>query len=150
MVLYVQWRAEGAQVRQVFGFLFGTFIGLAVGKYGQITFLFLVSSLGLHVAQIFVSTSVILAGIAAHLFKKRNQMMYGLVEVAFAAAFAFSISAGLSPEKVFLSQWAALVGCAYVVARGLNNFTDGQKQDQSPDRAAAIPFRTPAGSVASR
>jgi hypothetical protein len=71
-----------------------------------------------------IAVAVVFIGIAAHLFKRKNQILYGQVEVAIGAASAFTIAAGIKPAEAF-SRWVALVGCAYVVARGFNNWSDG-------------------------
>jgi len=46
----------------------------------------------------------------------------------FPAASAFRFSTDAFREKLQMTQLASLVGCGYVIARGLNNMHDGRKR----------------------
>ena len=65
-----------------------------------------------------------LAGYLAHWFKQKNLRIYGRVEMVFGTVSAFAIASAINPERPILPQCVSLVGCAYVVARGLNNISE--------------------------
>jgi hypothetical protein len=50
-----------------------------------------------------------------------------LIEVIFGTMSGFSIAFGITPDRATLVQWASLVGCSYVVARGLSNMYEGKR-----------------------
>jgi hypothetical protein len=118
-------RSEAAFALAVFFAL--SAVALVLEKYGQRISQAVVWQLGLHVAQIAVSITVLAIGGLAHWFKSRNQSIYGLIEITFAASIAFSVTSGLSPDRPLLSQWATLGGCAYIVTRGLSNISEAKK-----------------------
>jgi hypothetical protein len=72
---------------------------------------------------------IIAIGAGAHVFKSRNRLRYGQTEVLFGGASAVKIATGMHPGESLFSQWVALAGAAYVVARGLNNWSDALKED---------------------
>jgi hypothetical protein len=104
---------------------FVTLMVLSTGYLGRL-FTGLVHRLGLQLAQIVVCIGIVGIGVGAHFFKKKYQFWYGVVEVCFAVATAINIAGRLSPGQQLLSQWTALAGCAYVVARGLNNIAESK------------------------
>jgi hypothetical protein len=110
--------------------LFGTayygysYIDALFDAYGQI-----VSSA---VGKTLVGMMVILFGLAAYLLRHRNKVLYGQLEVFFAAASAAGIASKLKPGETLLSQWVGLMGAAYVVSRGMNNWADGLRE--KPDK----------------
>ena len=67
-------------------------------------------------------------GYAAHWFKTKSQYWYGCSEVAMATALALNVARGMNPGEPMFSRWAALVGTAYIVARGLSNISDAKKE----------------------
>jgi hypothetical protein len=78
-------------------------------------------------AKIIITAAVLGVGALAHWFKKKNQRAYGFVEVLFGLAAAANIVfSKASPKDLLLAQWAGLVACTYVVARGLNNRFEGE------------------------
>lgn len=78
-------------------------------------------------AKIIITLGVLGLGALAHWSKKKNQRAYGFVEVLFGLAAAANIVFGKSSPRELLSvQWAGLVACTYVVARGLNNRFEGE------------------------
>jgi hypothetical protein len=88
---------------------------------------------GLHLTQLLVSVLVIAVGWSAHRFKLRNKLWYGYVEVVFGAGSAIAVVsrvnfAAIEFRSLTLAQYAALVGTAYVVARGLNNITEAKER----------------------
>ncbi len=99
---------------------------------------------GLITARIIVGMVTIGAGLAAHWFKKVSQRWYGIVEALFGAAGAFNITLQLQPGQSMLPQWASLVGCAYVIARGLNNISDAKAQAAGTTALppSSMPFST--------
>jgi hypothetical protein len=69
---------------------------------------------------------VINMGVVAHQFKKQNQLWYGVVEVIFGAAYGFSTAFSIKPLDQGFGRWATLVGCTYIIARGLNNISEAK------------------------
>jgi cell division protein FtsW (lipid II flippase) len=59
----------------------------------------MVRVLGPHLAQITIGVVVILVGIFAHWFKRRNQRWYGIVEVIFGIISAFSVAFAMSSDS---------------------------------------------------
>jgi hypothetical protein len=83
-------------------------------------------AIGPHLTQFIIGASVVFIGFAAHWFKGKSQRWYGRVEVLFGIASGFSIALNLSADHAWLPQGATLVGCAYVIARGLNNSSEAK------------------------
>lgn len=71
-----------------------------------------------------IAVAVLAFGMFAHWFKSKDKLRYGQVEVVFGALSVISVANGISPKDVLFSKWVALAGSAYVVARGLNNWSD--------------------------
>jgi hypothetical protein len=84
-------------------------------------------TIGTYLTHLIIGAVVVFLGIAAHWFKGKNQRWYGMVEVLFGSISGFGIALNISPRNSWLTQGAALVGCAYVIARGLNNIADAKK-----------------------
>ena len=97
---------------------------------------FLEQRIGIQRTQYVIAASVVSAGITAHFFRKAHRLLYGLIEVAFAGIAAIRISPHLQPQQILFTQWVALVGCAYVVARGLNNVSEARRK--ATNRAKAV------------
>lgn len=95
---------------------FREYIDLAMGKVALVT--------ETNQGRLEIATMVVSAGVLAHFFKRKNQIRYGQVEVIIGALSAFKVAEGINPAEAF-SRWAALVGCSYFIARGLNNWSDG-------------------------
>jgi hypothetical protein len=100
--------------------------------YGSRLFGILTHTIGLHLAQIVVSAGVIAAGFLGHWFKGRNQWWYGFVEVIFGSASGVVVGFTMFAGQPLLTQWVTLVGCAYVISRGLNNISDSKKKKALP------------------
>jgi hypothetical protein len=79
--------------------------------------------------RVALAVVIIAIGAGAHVFKSRNKLRYGQTEVLFGGASAVKIATGMRPGESLFSQWVALAGAAYVVARGLNNWSDALKED---------------------
>jgi hypothetical protein len=112
--------------------LVGSVVGIEVVLFGSQAiklFPYYADKFGLHRLQAFIAAGVVGIGLLAHYFKKRNQYLYGLVEIAFGAGSALSISIGMTPGDILFSRWAALAGCAYVVARGANNLSEAKAKE---------------------
>jgi len=99
-----------------------------VWNHGPAWFAFASHILGIYGAQSTTAAAVIVAGVCAHWFKQKKQKWYGMVEVAFGGVAGWSICFTLAPGQALFSQWAALVGCAYVIARGLNNWAEANEK----------------------
>ena len=102
-------------------------IVLIIGKFfGRRIFAALSNLIGLHSTQVAISVLTIGAGVLAFRFKKRNQSLYGLVEVVFGATSGIAVAFTISLRSSSLTQWATLIGCAYVMARGFSNYDDAK------------------------
>jgi|SRR5882724_10695353 len=115
------WRAFGV----------GAIIGAAIAlgpPIGRRVFESLENLVGLHPVQVLLCFTVMGAGAYAFWFKRRNQLWYGIVEVMFGSASGVAVAFGITSTKASLSQWATLVGCAYVIARGLNNCAEAEER----------------------
>lgn len=86
----------------------------------------LVGVVGVYYAQLVVASIIVTIGIGASYFKRWNQLWYGLVEMGFGASYAFATALKADPSHLIQSQWTTLAGCAYIVARGLNNAMDAK------------------------
>jgi hypothetical protein len=74
--------------------------------------------------RLLLALLVISLGAGAHAFKKKNKLRYGQSEVVVGILFASSVASGMTPGQSLFSRWVALAGAAYVVARGLGNWSD--------------------------
>jgi hypothetical protein len=74
-----------------------------------------------------LSAIIIAVGIGAYFFKQMNQHRYGFVEALFGASAVFAVAFGISPLSPTPSQLTTMVGSAYVIARGLNNWAEATK-----------------------
>jgi hypothetical protein len=88
--------------------------------------------IGPHLTQVLIAIAVICMGVIAHWFKRLNQRSYGIVEVVFGCVSGLCIALSMTPATAALTQWASLVGCSYVVARGLNNMYDAKSKLNTP------------------
>ena len=87
--------------------------------------------IGPYRTKIIIGIVVVVLGFVTYEFKRLNQRWYGFVEVIFGIVYGFSIAFTMAPDKANLPQWASLVGCAYVISRGMNNMNDAKKARQS-------------------
>jgi hypothetical protein len=95
-------------------------------EYGHNIYPWLVRIIGPYFSQIAIGSVIALIGWTAYRFKLRSQRWYGIVEAIFGGVSGYAIAFTLAPGKALLPQWASLVGCAYVIARGLNNMRDSR------------------------
>jgi hypothetical protein len=110
----------------------GSVVGIEAALFGSQAirlFPYYADKFGLHRLQAIIAAGVVGIGLLAHYFKKKNQYLYGLVEITFGAGSAVSISVGMTPGVVLFSRWAALAACAYVVARGANNVSEARTKE---------------------
>lgn len=61
-------------------------------------------------------------GCIAHVFKRFNQRFYGATEVLFGLSTMYKLATSWTRNEALLAEWAVVVGSAYIVARGLNNW----------------------------
>lgn len=94
--------------------------------YGDRILPFLGRILGLYGTRVVIFCVVVGFGISAHVWKRKNQYTYGFGEVLFACMATGYIAFRIVPGQSVLSQWIALMGAAYVIARGLNNISDAK------------------------
>lgn len=99
----------------------------AIGPGDDIVFRWLYKFFGLHGTQSAIAVAVLALGGAAYWFKRWNVYWYGVTEVTFGVGSAISISSGMNLNGILFDRWAALAGAAYVIARGLNNISEGRK-----------------------
>jgi hypothetical protein len=102
------------------------FIGRYFKKKGPALYAITARAISPHLTQLLIGSFVVAVGFAAHWFKGKNQHWYGRIEVLFGIVSAFSIAVSLSADRPWLPQGATLVGCAYVIARGMNNMSDAK------------------------
>jgi len=84
----------------------------------------------------------ILLGVGAHVFKKKNKLRYGQVEVLVGMLSAVGIATATG-QSVF-AQSMSLAAAAYVVARGLNNWDEQLEEhgDKHGNRSISQQVRT--------
>jgi len=92
--------------------------------------------LGDYGAKLLVATCIVALGFLAYEFKKRDQLLYGRIEICFGIASGITLAFSSMPNEMHVTQWASLVGSAFVIARGRNNISDAK---HSPG-ASTIPF----------
>src|SRR5579862_24833 len=73
--------------------------------------------IGFRGVQTLVSLSILSAGVFAFWFKRKSQIWYAVFEVAFGSASGVNISFSTAHTGPLFAQWAAMVGCTYVIAR---------------------------------
>jgi hypothetical protein len=76
--------------------------------------------------QVLIFLSLLLLGYSAFLFKSWDQRWYGVGEVCFGIFSGGNIAFSLRSNGAMFGHWAALVGCVYVIARGLNNIHEAR------------------------
>jgi hypothetical protein len=96
--------------------------------YGPILYRLSTRLIGPHRTQVIIGIAVIAVGVMAHWFKRINQFGYGIVEVFFGGVSGFLLAFTMTPATAARTQWASLVACSYVVARGLNNMHDAKRK----------------------
>lgn len=84
-----------------------------------------------HSVQLVVAVVVLTSGVIAYWTKRNFQMSYGLAELFFGVATAYSNANGLATKEAALAKWTALVGAIYVVSRGMNNVMEGRLRSRS-------------------
>jgi hypothetical protein len=60
-------------------------------------------------------------GTVIHVFKRINQLWYGITEIIFGAATMYRVAETWPQGGTMATQWVAVIAGAYIVARGLNN-----------------------------
>lgn len=103
-------------------------VAYVIATYGEKILPALNLALGLYGTRFLIFCTVIAFGIGAHSWKQRDQKTYGLGEMIFAITATGFIAFRIVPGQSLLSQWVALGGSAYVVARGMNNFTEAKEK----------------------
>ena len=91
----------------------------------------------LYGAQFLVAIVVVSMGVFAHWFKRMNQAWYGGVECAFGVIYGISTAFGIRPGEPMFGHWATLVGCIYIIARGLNNISDARGKARTLSKIVA-------------
>ena len=87
--------------------------------------------------RLVVVALVYAVGYLAHAFKQRNQSTYGSLEVIFGLACAFKFVAHMDFGRVLIYEWAALIGCCYIVTRGMNNMQEAKQRVPEPLSSSA-------------
>jgi hypothetical protein len=97
----------------------------------------LIELLGLRLAELLVSASVVGLGFVAFWFKGKKQLLYGSVEVFFAAIAAIVTTRQITPTTNWGATIASFIGSIYIVSRGLNNIKDAM--DKRPNKRLVMP-----------
>jgi hypothetical protein len=79
-------------------------------------------TIGPTLTQLFIAAAITGIGVGAYKFKGKNRKWYGRVEVIVGFLSALAVVRSLGPDKLDLAKWSTLAGCAYVIARGLDNY----------------------------
>ena len=98
--------------------------------------------LGLQTTQLLLSAVIMGLGGLAYVFKQKDQRMYGIIEIIFAGAASVITSRQVRLGGDLASPIASLVGCVYIVSRGLNNYSDGLRKlnkKEGPKESEASP-----------
>jgi hypothetical protein len=95
--------------------------------------------------QLLVIFAVMFSGWILHRFKQWNQYLYGVTETAFGVASIIRVASGIG-QQALLTQWTIIVGCVYIIARGLNNCHEAK----SKNIGVRILFETPTGRKSTR
>jgi hypothetical protein len=129
---------NGCGMAVVFALLFGLVDLIVAFVFPQVisSIKYAMTELGVGVTQLLIAIFVILLGLAAHLFKKKNQLKYGLVEILFAAATAIIAARQLVPNMSWAGPLATLGGSMYIVSRGLDNVAKGHSDKKAAKKAA--------------
>ena len=82
---------------------------------------YLLAVAGLYFTQAFAAVTVFVLGWFAYVFKRRNKLYYGYLEVFFGMLSAVMVVRSVNFAAIGLAQGVAVVASAYVVARGLTD-----------------------------
>jgi hypothetical protein len=88
--------------------------------------------------QLLIAAGVTAGGGLAHLFKTKNKKWYGIVEMVIDFFSAIFVSGTLVPGQLELAKWSTLAGAAYVIARGLGNRADGEREIAATKTTAEV------------
>ena len=113
-------------------------IGFCIATYGDRVLPFLARVLGLYGMRCVVLGAVIGFGFCAHFWKRKHQYTYGVGELIFACMATAFIAFRIIPGQSVLSQWVALGGAAYVIARGLNNVSEAKEKAIKAEASMAL------------
>jgi hypothetical protein len=105
-------------------------------KFGRGESTILLLALAGHSNQLMIAFLTIFAGLFAYIFKLRNQTRYGTIEILFGVVSAFGISLSSSGTTNVFARLTALIGCAYVISRGLGNRFEGRRRETSSETAS--------------
>jgi hypothetical protein len=97
------------------------------GRVGRF-FIWIGQTIGPHFVGLMLFYLVVAAGFLAHELRKTNLKAYGIVEIAFGMGYALSAAFTIRPGEAMLSHWTTLVGCTYIIARGLSNVSEARKK----------------------
>ena len=113
-------------------------IAFCIATYGDRVLPFLTRVLGLYGMRSVVLGTVIGLGFCAHFWKRKYQYTYGVGELIFACMATAFIASRIVPGQSVLSQWVALGGAVYVIARGLNNISEAREKAIKAEASAAL------------
>lgn len=119
----------GIRVFLVFGamFLLGDLLWVT-GPLVHGLYSYVLKQLGLQGAQLLMGVGVIVGGLSAYWFKRKNQTAYGFVEIIFAGALGIATARQMGPTASLSGSVAALIGAVYVVSRGAGNIMEGWQE----------------------
>lgn len=108
-------------------------VGLSVAVVGTMMNLVLYHLPGHYMNWIAVCVFPI--GYSAYYFKKKNQLLFGQLEIAVGVATALGATAR---QEFRLTQILAVIGAIYIVARGFTNIDDAKKRMKLEKRHQGI------------
>ncbi len=122
-----------------------------LGPYAREGYSWIVQTFGLQATHLLLAAAVVMFGVSAFVFKSNYQRVYGIVEVGFAFVAAIVSARQIKPEGDWSGPVATLIGCVYIVSRGLGNMEDGRKAEQARKKEAEKTVAAePASSVGGR
>ena len=71
-------------------------------------------------------------GWLAHAYKQKSQYWYGFTEIVVAVLFILDRCTQLNSIDALPNSWGTLVGAVYFLARGLNNWREGEAKRRTP------------------
>jgi hypothetical protein len=103
------------------------------------------SAFGVRGAEAALVVLVFGAAWLAFQFKMRQQGWYGLCEVGFGIGSAATVARTMVPGSSTLPQWMALVGCGYVMVRGMTNVRELREKKMAKEGiiSTSVPIPSP-------
>lgn len=123
-------QALGYVLAWLLSIAFGTLIKLAFDVFVALVWPRLTAFFHVWWLTFFGTIVVLLIGLVLFKFKKRFQRLYGLTEIGFALAVAWS-SIFRAQSTADTTSWVAVLAAAYLIVRGLGNYDEGRRRPAS-------------------